>query len=302
MGTQKARRIAAGLALLIGSAMTIPAIAATGSGSIKITSLVANQPLADTVDIDWVWKSGTYVKSSSKVNVQVSTNGFTWASLARGVKITAGGYAWDTSVWPDAAYAVRVTVVSTTINSLKSPVFVDNTAPTVRITHPTAGEIIVDGENKASFAVIAGGATLEAEASDNLTGVKTITWYLDDVAIGTGSPFTYSFNDDTPGQHTIKATATDNARNEASSTVSVVAAPGPSAAGAPSGPPEVPVPNPSEAPTAPEVPTLPDPDPSLLPDPSQIPDPTPTAPSVPEPDPSNPPAPPTLPDPTQLLP
>ena len=302
MRKHKARSLAAVLAVAIGLMMAIPAFSATGNGSIKLTSLTANEALHQTVPVSWVWRSGTYVKSTSLVNVQISPNGFSWITIGKNVKITAGNVNWVTDSatvhWPDAPYAVRVVVITTVpINSMVSPVFVDNTAPEVEITNPKQGAVIVDDAATPYPNVIAGAATLKSKASDNFTGVSKVEWFLDGTdatnKIGEGLQYTYNFGS-APGQHTIYAIATDAAGNTSQDSIGIVALPGPSTVTSGQVP-GVPSPDPgtvtSLVPT-PDPSTLPSPDPSTVtgllptPDPSQLP----VDPNNPPVDPNNPPA------------
>jgi hypothetical protein len=288
MKRKTGRYLAATIAIVAGLSMAVPAIGATGPGTIRITSPVRDQTVKGTVPIQWSFKSGDYVKTTSRVIAEISPNGFTWTVLASNVRITAGGVNWNTTVWPSQAYAIRVGVVGTTIKAIQSPVLVDNIQPDVRITNPTQGSVIIEDQPTATPGVIVGTATVRAVATDNMTKANAmrVAWFLDSTDADAKLPdsvpcadavsacLTYNFGSD-PGQHTLIAVATDIAGNTSQTSIEILSVPGPSTL-AEGG---VPSPDPSS------LPPVPEPDPSSLP---PVPSPDPTAlPPVPSPDPSS---------------
>lgn len=260
------RTLAVSLAMVAGLLVASPALSATSPGSIAITSPTRGEAASQTVTIRWAWRTGTSVRSTSFVDVQATINGVFWTTIASNKSIKLGSVDWNTVGWPDFPYGIRVVVRSTSVKSpVVSPIIVDNTAPTVTITRPQEGDVILDDQTMASFAVVAGSVTLESQAVDGLSGVNTVEWMLDDESIGQGASLLYDFGAN-PGQHTLTAVATDLAGNSASDSTSILALPGLGALSPitglldPSNPPPVdpeqyPVPVPSENPLPGEVPS-----------------------------------------------
>jgi hypothetical protein len=86
----------------------------------------------------------------------------------------------------------------------------DNTPPTVSITSP------------ADSAIVKGTVAITANASDSGSGVKQVDFYIDNVSVGTSTGPSYAVNWNTGGlvpgsSHVLKAVATDNAGNTATS-------------------------------------------------------------------------------------
>jgi Bacterial Ig domain len=223
------------------------------------------------------------VTSTSHVYVQVSSDGIHYRILGYALPIHSA-YVWDTSGYNSGLYSIRVQVERTTTWSTMFPVIIDHQAPSVTITHPAAGEALGSGVSvpTSSAAVVSGPTTLTADASDALSGIADVVWFLDLDAsnpsasepIGDGATISYNF-DQVLGSHTLTAIATDKAGNIASATRAVTAVPGaigplqnlgvlPSDSGSPDpSPTPTPTPTPSESPGAvpnvplPPLPTLP---------------------------------------------
>jgi hypothetical protein len=274
--------VALAVAIVGGAAV---AMAGTSPGTI---SLRAQNAVKDTATIDWTWRAGSSVRSTSKVDI-LKLEGSTWRALATGIAITRGTYSWDTSVARDGAYTLRAVIQRTSVRSGTLPVMVDNTDPTVHIVKPSAGGVIVDDEQKASAAIVAGMSSLVADANDYGSGIASVEWTLDDTTeIPGGATTEYDFSTVKPGPHTLAVTATDAAGNTSSDSVQIVALPGPSvASGVTPEPSDVPV-DPSNPPTVPVDPNNP---PSLPVNPSN----PPTVPSAPPVTPPAVPAPPVTP-------
>jgi hypothetical protein len=225
------RRTIASIALLVllvaCVVSSIPAFSATTSGSITMVSPSSGDAVRLDTPIEWSWKRGDYVRTTSRVDVYFSRNLLQWTTLAKSVPIMNGSYLWNTKNHVDGYYFVRVVVSGTTIRSTSGMFLVDNTNPVVEITRPATGQVIVEDETP-SFAVVAGSTTLVADPRDSFSGIESVTWLLEDEQIGTGVSYTHNFNDD-PGQHELTAVATDRAGNTASASIDLVALPGPSA-------------------------------------------------------------------------
>lgn len=303
------------LAVLLAPAAS--SMAARAPGSIRLERSIAETAYADAVPFTWNFLPGTKVRTYSQVYLQVTNDGYRWRSIASRLPIRSGGFSWNTVGWPEGMYYARVIVHNTLITSSVGPLVLDRTAPRSRITHPSEGSVTVEDLAQVNGSVVIGTTTLEAEVSDNGSGVESIDWSLDDTPIGSGTPLEYNFSMQ-PGKHTLTVETTDIAGNSSSHSVQVIAGPGPSLVveniPAEELPPIEEPSIPEEPPTLPEdLPGLPDDLPGLpdgfpgfpegfpgLPEGAPgLPDGVPTAPGVPSPEapPVERPTPPSLPAP-----
>lgn len=260
-------RIAMAAIAVVAILATVPSLLPTGSkskpkapvpfiGSITMTSPSSNAALSKNSRATWTYKAGTSVRSTSRVDFQVSRNGTSWATIAGNVPIRDAQTAWDTKLVNDAVYAARVIVRGTTIASAVDMVYVDNGKPAVTITAPSESQVLVDNANEdddateVSFSIALGNTKLEAFAFDALSGIHQVDWWLDRGEEGEtqldvhGARTAYNFKTPDPGFHKLYAIATDRAGNsEISKYVTIFTGPGPSAVG--SLPPECPADNPA---------------------------------------------------------
>jgi hypothetical protein len=255
----KKMRIALLVVAVIGTAASMVPAAVISPGSITLTSPQRQEATRSDITVAWTWRSGSAVRSTSAVDFFVTQNGLAWYTIKVKVPVRSGSFSWNTRAWPDGVYAMRATVSGTSVKSIVSPFVIDNTAPEVRISRPAEGEVLVENERTVFFAAVVGTARLEADARDGLSGVQTVTWYLDDEQIGTGTPYDYNFSMH-PGNHVLKAEAVDRAGNAATHEISIIVIPGPSAAdGVVPKPSDVPIPDPTQTPSdlTPGIPSVP---------------------------------------------
>lgn len=123
---------------------------------------------------------------------------------------------WDTSAVPDGSYVLTATATDRAGNTAtdRISVTVDNTPPTVTITAPGAGDIV------------RGVVEVRVIAADATAGVEALALYVDGtLRTGSGLAFlTYALDTRSlaPGPHTLTATATDRAGNQASTTRGII--------------------------------------------------------------------------------
>jgi hypothetical protein len=90
----------------------------------------------------------------------------------------------------------------------------DHEAPSVTITAPVSG------------AMVSGAITVSVEATDSISGVATVTLYVDNQPHSALNQLPFSFSIDTsglvPGSHTLAARATDQVGNQAEASIIVV--------------------------------------------------------------------------------
>lgn len=285
------RKLLIGSMLIMGLAPAVPGLTAASLGKLSLQDPITQTAYSNVVPIAWNWQGGSKVNSGSAVYFQASPDGYRWFPIETRVPIRSGETEWDTTGWPEGFYSVRGVVHRTLVMDIVEPIVIDRTAPGVRITKPSEGDVWVEDTLRVYGTAVVGTTTLEADTYDYGTGVQDIVWTLNGEEIGRGSPYTYNFSLN-PGRHTLTATATDAAGNESSHSILVIAGPGPSLVAEDL--PEVPeAPEPPEGPGEPgELPAAPDPsdylpgEPPSVPDPSeQLPqeDPTVPEPTVPEP-------------------
>jgi len=283
---------------------SVPVLSASTAGAIELTRVGdSGTPfVSGPADIQWNWQAGTDVRHASLMSLRVHNTATGARVVNRYRYIRDGRFNWDTTKVPDGVYVARAAVrYHPEISSVLTPIYVDNTAPTVEITRPARGANSVYVQDEAygfDKTVVVGATTLAADVADNFSGVGQIEWFLDGVEIELDEDGKYDFSAVATGEHTLSVIATDLAGNQneltEASKISIIAV---GVGGAPTAPEppdlgEQPDPNdilPSEVPTAPdpseilpsEVPSAPDPseilpseDPTVPnPDPSQTPDP-----------------------------
>jgi uncharacterized repeat protein (TIGR02543 family) len=100
----------------------------------------------------------------------------------------------------------------------------DSISPIVEITKPTKGIYLLDRKLVPFFyPIVINEITLEANASDNDSGIEKVEFYIDGVLVETdlSPPYSYFWNDNLTLSHNIEAKAYDYAGNSASNKVDV---------------------------------------------------------------------------------
>ncbi|MFN2640356.1 MAG: Ig-like domain-containing protein [Actinomycetota bacterium] len=291
MRLTRGRRITVAAAAVLILAVAIPALSATGAGTVSFATPRVRGAVRGSTPVSWAYQAGDIVKSTSHVTISATT-GSSWKVVAQNLWIQGGGFWWDTTKWTDGVYALRVGVDGTSVQGFVYPVYVDNTNPVVRLTSP-AHDLSTGTE--APLAIVQGNQTLDVRATDATSGVRLVRWILDGKEIARGYPVKYNFNWK-PGQHILTAFATDMAGNTSSDSMTIIAIPDSTITTDP--PPNpgdiVPDVNDTPSPSVPggiEPPVLPTPDvgvPTLPPVDVPSPDPS-VVPGVPSPDASPPP-------------
>lgn len=290
----------------------LPVFSASHTGSIQLNLVGTDGSIASGISsFSWEWAPGTIVSSTSTIDIRLVDETSSTILMRRFRPIRVGEYRWETWLFPDGVYRATAFVRGEwSIKSTIQQVVIDNTAPTVSaITKPAPSGVILEGEKVVESRIVAGTTELAADASDNLSGVAAIEWYLDadptdpdatplEVTVAEDGTTSFDFGQVAPGPHTLTAVAVDAGGNRGASSeqraqveILVVGAgvdasvvPNPDDI-LPSGDPE---PSPSPEPSLPELPELPEPPEDTVPSP----DPS----ALPTPDPSDPP---TLPIPTE---
>jgi parallel beta-helix repeat protein len=120
-------------------------------------------------------------------------------------------YNWDTTMYINGPYSLRVVVYDKAGNSKAAEitVIVDNTSPSVEITSPISGAMIEKDT-----------VTLIWRVDDAISGIAKIEISLDEGAwIDVTGKTSYTFTDLIEGSHLVKVRATDNAKNVAEDSV-----------------------------------------------------------------------------------
>lgn len=179
---------------------------------VQITSPVIFSPVKGKVIITGTANIDSF--ASYTVQVGQGINPDTWQQIGiTGTKPVINGTlaTWDTSGL-EGLYAIRLTVVSkdNEVSTSVIQVTVDNVAPAIQITYPSAGGKVL---------AINGAVTLTVNISD-MVGVARVEWWLDGKLISeqTDAPFIVLWNS-TPGKHKLQVKAWDKAGNEAVSEI-----------------------------------------------------------------------------------
>jgi hypothetical protein len=196
-------------------------------GSSAVTNVTVADQTGPTVSLtapsngSIVNGSATNVSSTAADNIGVVGVQFKLDGVNLGLEDTASPYsvAWNTTTATNAAHtltAVARDAAGNTTTSSSVSVTVDNAAPTVSITSPTANSNV------------SGTVAVNASATDNTggAGISKVEFYVDSVLKFTDTTSPYSFSWDTStytlGAHSLTAKAFDNAPAQNSATSSVV--------------------------------------------------------------------------------
>jgi hypothetical protein len=199
-------------------------------GTSSTVNVTVTDQTAPTVSItapaasSFVTGSSVSVTSNASDNVGVSGVQFKLDGTNLGAEDLTSPYSitWDTSGATNGAHiltAVARDAAGNTTTSSSVSVTVDNAAPTVSITSPTAG------------AIVNGTVAINATSADNTggSGINKVEFYVDGTLAGsdTTSPYSFSWNTTALAfgtSHTLSAKAYDNvtpAHITTSSTVTV---------------------------------------------------------------------------------
>lgn len=184
----------------------VPGVADTTAPTVSLSSPVANAVVSGSITLS----------ATANDNVLVRSVRFAIDGVAIGSAITNAPYQLvvDTRTLSNGNHTVTATADDWAGNSTTSVVTAftvnnDVTAPTVSVSTPTAGAVLV------------GTTTLEATAADN-DAVKSVQFFVDGVAVGqpvTIAPYRFNFDSKTiaDGTHVVTARAEDNAGNRTTS-------------------------------------------------------------------------------------
>jgi hypothetical protein len=182
--------------------ITSPAANAYFRGTVTVTANVSDDVGVVGGQLLYGWMTVNNLASTATIQNGVAT--FTFDSVKAftypdGTRRPDGYVAIEAQAW-DAAGNVGMHRIGITV---------DNTAPTVAITSPTSGTSITRT------------VTVTATATDKLSGVASVKFYVDGALRATDTTSPYSFSLDpktlTKGTHTLTAVATDGAGNAATS-------------------------------------------------------------------------------------
>jgi len=171
--------------------------------------------------------NGPYYSTSSK---SISFN----AAASIGLMSPIVSYLWDfgdgmTAAGPspthvyanEAIYTVRLTVIDEQgiQGTSSSKVYIDDTAPSVNISHPEKYRFYFYNDAKRNLmfnTIIIGGVTVAASATDIIAGLERIEYYTDGhhIITTTDTSFKLHWNDADFGVHRLEVRAYDRAGNE----------------------------------------------------------------------------------------
>jgi len=123
---------------------------------------------------------------------------------------------WNTESVGDGTHAVMAVAYDYASNSGSHSIMVgvDNTPPTVIVTSPSNG------------ATVSGYVLVSASASDAMSGVQRVEFYVDGSckSVDTSAPYEYNWNTEGVGggPHTLRAVAYDYVSNSGSHSISVI--------------------------------------------------------------------------------
>ena len=187
--------------------------------------------LKGNVDIRWNATDNHDSRQEIKITIKYSIDdGLTWHNIVSNI-VNSGSYTWNTSGFQDSKnYMIEVSAKDTSGNvgsDISSKFIVDNTPPSLEITKPLGGQIyLLDRAIFPTFgnkAIVIGKITITANATDSISGVKKVEFYIDGVkkAEDNETPYSMKWSGWAVGSHTIKVKAYDKAGNEIEKVVDV---------------------------------------------------------------------------------
>ncbi len=190
---------------------TIYAVAYDKAGNSKQTSItitIDNSPPSVSITAP----TSTYVHGTVTIDISASdsTSGIAKVVLyIDGTEITTMttspySYSWDTTSYSDGSHTVKAVAYNGVglSSSVTKTYTVDNSPPSVSIASPTS-------------TYVHGTVTIEASASDSVSGITKVVFYIDGTEVGTATASPYSYSWDTTsysdGNHTVEVVAYNGA-------------------------------------------------------------------------------------------
>lgn len=176
--------------------------------ALAITSPISGAILSGTATIT--------VESSDGTSGVASVALFVDGQLKTTLNKPPFNFTLDTSTFASGLHTITVRATDRAGNESEASVSVtiDNTAPVVTITSPTSG------------AVVSGSITISVQANDAISGMASVSLYVDGQlqATLTQPPFNFPLNTlpFVSGPHTIMARAVDNSGNQADASITIL--------------------------------------------------------------------------------
>ena len=192
--------------------------------TVTISYPSGGENVSGIVTIRWNATDNYYSKGNLKITLKYSDDGGNlWHLIAKNQE-NDGEYKWDTSDLEDGKnYRIMVKANdSKNEGSSISDVFtVDNTDPSLTLKKPSTNYLyLFDREIMPLLrrkAVIIGKITITANATDSLSGVDKVEFFVDNVSkyIDTKEPYEWEWDETIFFNHILKVVATDKAGNTA---------------------------------------------------------------------------------------
>ncbi len=199
--------------------------------SIKLVYPLEGENVSGIVTIKWNATDNHYPKNTLKVTLKYSSDGGKlWHLIAKNQE-NDGEYKWNTTDLIDGkTYRVMVKVNDSKNNegsNISGAFTVDNTAPSIALKKPQINYFyLFDREVMPILrpkAVVVGRITVTANATDTLSGVDKVEFFIDGVSeyIDTVEPYEWEWDETAFFLHTLKVVATDEAGNTVTDEIEV---------------------------------------------------------------------------------
>jgi len=199
--------------------------------TVKISTPSGGEIYTTNVTIRWNASDNYDSKDALKVTLKYSNdNGSTWHIIASNIE-NDGTYTWNVSGLADGShYMIKISVSDTSGNTgtdMSQKFTVDHEAPSLEITKPVAAKLyIFDRAIMPLFgnkAVIIGRITITVTATDDVSGIDKVQFYIDGElkAELNSTPYEWQWNEMAIGSHVITVKAYDNAGNKAEKEIGV---------------------------------------------------------------------------------
>lgn len=190
--------------------------------TIELIYPIGGENISGILEIKWN-ATDNIANLNGTIWIQYSDdNGTTWNEIVYNINNTEE-YNWITTIVSDGSYLIMVNATDyagNTDSNESSSFIIDNTKPIINLERPRGYLYIFDRKIIPLLfdrTMIIGSITIEVNATDNLSGIDKVEFFIDEESKynDTTSPYNWSWDETAFFRHSIKVVAYDEAGNEA---------------------------------------------------------------------------------------
>ncbi len=190
--------------------------------TIELIYPIGGENISGILEIKWN-ATDNIANLNGTIWIQYSDdNGTTWNEIVYNMNNT-GEYNWITTIVSDGSYLIMVNATDyaeNTDSNESSSFIIDNTKPIINLERPRGYLYIFDRKIIPLLfdrTMIIGSITIEVNATDNLSGIDKVEFFIDEESKynDTTSPYNWSWDETAFFRHSIKVVAYDEAGNKA---------------------------------------------------------------------------------------